>query len=109
MESKFGVQTLHVKCYLCIKPRCSGNFWSSETNETALVKLNINLPEHLLLWSLLSAMRNSTRHHYTNPLSFRYDPRQPCGICSSLPTSCISGYYWVQSHNKLHQRYTCKF
>jgi len=38
METKFGVQTLHDKCYLRIKPRCSGNFWSSKTNETALVK-----------------------------------------------------------------------
>ena len=38
METKFGVQTLHGKCYLRIKPRCSGNLWSSETNETALVK-----------------------------------------------------------------------
>jgi len=38
METKFGVQTLHGKCYLRIKPRCSGNFWSSETNGTALVK-----------------------------------------------------------------------
>jgi len=35
METKFGVQTLHGKCYLRIKPRCSGYFWSSETNETA--------------------------------------------------------------------------
>ena len=39
METKFGVQTLHDKYYLRIKPRCSGNFWSSKTNETALVKL----------------------------------------------------------------------
>jgi len=38
METKFGVQTLHGKCYLRIKPQCSGNFWSSETNKTALVK-----------------------------------------------------------------------
>jgi len=38
METKFGVQTLHGKYYLCIKPRCSGNFWNSKTNETALVK-----------------------------------------------------------------------
>ena len=38
METKFGVQTLHGKCYLRIKSRCSGNFWSSKTNETALVK-----------------------------------------------------------------------
>ena len=38
METKFGVQTVHGKCYLRIKPRCSGNFWSSETKETALVK-----------------------------------------------------------------------
>ena len=38
METKFGVQTLHGKCYLRIKPRCSGNFWSSKINETALVK-----------------------------------------------------------------------
>ena len=36
METKFGVQTLHGKCYLRIKPRRSGNFWSSETKETAL-------------------------------------------------------------------------
>jgi len=35
METKFGVQTLHGKYYLRIKPRCSGNFWSSKTNETA--------------------------------------------------------------------------
>jgi len=28
METKFGVQTLHGKCYLRIKPRCSSNFWS---------------------------------------------------------------------------------
>jgi len=35
METKFGVQTLHSKCYLRIKPR---NFWSSKSNETALVK-----------------------------------------------------------------------
>jgi len=38
METKFGVQTPHGICYLRIKPRCSGNFWSSKTNETALVK-----------------------------------------------------------------------
>ena len=38
METKFGVQRLHGKCYLRIKPLCSGNFWSSKTNETALVK-----------------------------------------------------------------------
>jgi len=38
METKFGVQTLQGTCYLCIKPRCSGDFWSSETNETVLVK-----------------------------------------------------------------------
>jgi len=38
METKFGVQTLHSKYYLRIKPRCSGNFWSSKTKETALVK-----------------------------------------------------------------------
>jgi len=38
METKLGVQTVHGKCYLRIKPRCSGNFWSSETNETASVK-----------------------------------------------------------------------
>jgi len=38
METKFGVQTLHGKCYLCIKPQRSDNFWSSKTNETALVK-----------------------------------------------------------------------
>jgi len=38
METKFGVQTLHGKHYLRIKPRCSGNFWSSKTKETALVK-----------------------------------------------------------------------
>ena len=35
METNFGVQTLHCKYYLRIKPR---NFWSSKTNETALVK-----------------------------------------------------------------------
>jgi len=40
METKFGVQTLHGKCYLCIKSQCSGNFWSSKTNEIALVKLD---------------------------------------------------------------------
>ena len=38
METKFGVQTLHGKYYLRIKPRCSGNFWSSKTKETTLVK-----------------------------------------------------------------------
>ena len=38
METKFGVQTPHGKYYLRIKPRCSGNFWSSKTSETALVK-----------------------------------------------------------------------
>jgi len=38
METKFGVQTPRGKCHLRIKPRCSGNFWSRETNETALVK-----------------------------------------------------------------------
>jgi len=38
METKLGVQTVHGKCYLHTKPRCSGNFWSSETNETASVK-----------------------------------------------------------------------
>jgi len=38
METKVGVQTLHGKYYLCIKPQSSGNFWSSKTNETALVK-----------------------------------------------------------------------
>ena len=38
METNFGVQTLNGKCYSRIKPRCSGNFWSSETNEKALVK-----------------------------------------------------------------------
>jgi len=38
METKFGVQILHGKHYLRIKPRCSGNFWSSKTNKTALVK-----------------------------------------------------------------------
>jgi len=41
METKFGVQTLHGKCYLHIKLSMfwtSGNFWSSKTNETALVK-----------------------------------------------------------------------
>jgi len=38
METKFGVQTLHGKCYLRIKPQCPGNFWSSKTKETALVK-----------------------------------------------------------------------
>jgi len=38
METKFGVQTLRGKCYLHIKPWWSGNFWSRETNETALVK-----------------------------------------------------------------------
>ena len=38
METKFGVQTLHGKYYLGIKPRCSGNFWSSKTKETVLVK-----------------------------------------------------------------------
>jgi len=27
-----------IKYYLQIKPRCSGNFWSSKTKETALVK-----------------------------------------------------------------------
>jgi len=35
METKFGVQTLHGKCCLRIKAWCSGNFQSSETNETA--------------------------------------------------------------------------
>jgi len=38
METKFGVQTLHGKYYLRMKPRCSGNFWSSKTNEAASVK-----------------------------------------------------------------------
>jgi len=38
METKFCAQILHGKHYLGIKPRCSGNFWSSKTNETALVK-----------------------------------------------------------------------
>jgi len=38
METKYGVQTLHGKYHLCIKPRCSGNFWSGKTNEAALVK-----------------------------------------------------------------------
>jgi len=40
METKLGVQTVHGKCSLVIriKPRCSGNFWSSETNKTASVK-----------------------------------------------------------------------
>jgi len=31
METKFGVQTLYGKYCLRIKPRCSGNFWSSKT------------------------------------------------------------------------------
>ena len=46
METKFGVQTLHGKCYLPIKPWCSGNFWSSETNKTALMKFisSIRIP-----------------------------------------------------------------
>jgi len=34
MDTKFGVQTLHSKYYLRIKPRCSGNFWSSKTNDS---------------------------------------------------------------------------
>ena len=38
METKSGVQTLHGKYYLRIKPQCFGNFWSSKTKETALVK-----------------------------------------------------------------------
>jgi len=38
METKSGVQTLHGKYYLRIKPQYSGNFWSSKTSETALVK-----------------------------------------------------------------------
>jgi len=33
METKFGVQTLHGKCYLHIKPWCSGNFWSDSIGE----------------------------------------------------------------------------
>ena len=80
METKFGVQTLHGKCYLRIKPRCSGNLWSSETNETALVKFigfsgtsqsqwaqasatvlsqdQVNLSLEGATWSFLSTIRN---------------------------------------------------
>ena len=38
METNFGVQILHGKYCLRIKPRRSGNFWSSKTKEIALVK-----------------------------------------------------------------------
>jgi len=42
METKFGVQTLHGKCYLCIKPRVlvtSGAAEKKPKNETALLKI----------------------------------------------------------------------
>ena len=41
-----------------------------------------------------------TQHHYTNLLLFCYNPGQPFStiVCSPLPTSSFSGYYWVHSH-----------
>jgi len=47
METKYVFKHFMVSAILIrIKPRCSGNFWSSKTNETALVNFSVTSQSH---------------------------------------------------------------